>query len=319
MTSVERDNSNLEVVACDLCGSAERTLFFVENGFSLVRCSRCGLLYVSPRPAAGAVFEKFSHDYISYVDSYLSSRDIYEREAAARLDLLARFSGPGRVLDVGCAVGTFLEAAKKRGWETAGVEPDEKLARYAIDNLKLDVKICDFGENGYPDGFFDAVTAHNILSHVRSPGRFFREAGRLLKPGGCLVLHTGNGAELSSRRQGEFLGEHWGTPDHLYHFSQKHLETYFAESGFTVEHVERIPLIRLLFDRENLLTFKGSKLKSVLKRLLVLLPPLRWTAMALVTAWAKARGRSGICKFAFVARKKPLNAPAGPDRPGAPL
>ena len=303
MTNMEQNGAGLEEVVCDLCGSAGRAVFFKENGFFLVRCAQCGLLYVNPRPAAGAVFEKFSHDYISYVDSYLSSRAIYEREAAARLDYLARFTRPGRLLDVGCAVGTFLELARTRGWETAGVEPDAQLARHAVENLKLEVKVCDFEDNGYLDASFDVVTAHNILSHMRSPARFFREAARLLKPGGYLILHTGNGAELSSREEGEFLGEHWGTPDHLYHFAQKHLETYFSESGLTVERIDRIPLLRLLFDKDNLLTFKGSKVKSVLKRLLVLLPPLRWAALALVTVWAKARGRSGICKFVFAARK----------------
>ena len=279
---------DLERVCCNFCGEDKPSLFLTENGFHLQRCTRCGLLYVNPRPGPDNPRLSHSHEYNEYIERYSRHSEMFVDEARRRLAQVMNWKEGGKLLDIGCAAGIFLDCARQKGWEVYGVEPDSRVAEYAINQLKLDVAICNFLKNQLPDNEFDAVTAHNIISHVPDPALFFREVMRVLKPGGIFIMHTGNGAELSSKEQGESLGERWVTPDHLYHFSENLLRKYLERAGFTIEQVQKIHIVDFLFSEENLATFKGSRMKSVLKTTVVKVPGLRKLSCALarLSVWA---------------------------------
>jgi SAM-dependent methyltransferase len=293
----------LEKVNCNFCGRDETALFLSENGFHLNRCTGCGLLYVNPRPAPSGEMPAYSGEYGAYVEAYIRNRANYLREASNRLAEIEPWGKKGKLLDIGCAAGFFLDSARQRGWDVYGIEPNDKLAHYGQNVLKLNVAVCDVLAHPYEENMFDVVTAYNVVGHVRNPARFFQEIHRLLKPGGIFVMHTGNNAELSSKEEGEILRENWGTPDHLYHFSQGILEEYLKRGGFAIEKSERRHLISLLFSKDNLRTFKGSALKTALKRTLLVVPPLRIAAAGLFVFYFVKIKKNKLCKLALVARK----------------
>jgi SAM-dependent methyltransferase len=295
--------ADTETIVCDFCGGKDSTVFFVENGCNLTRCGNCGLLYVNPRPLSSQGFAKYSHEYTDYVEKYIQNKPIYQAEAKRRMEEVDSWASGGKLLDIGCADGTFLELAREHGWETTGVEPDEALARHAIDKSHLNVRICDFLDSRFEGETFHAVTASNIICHVRWPDRFFRETARILKKGGRLFLDTGNGAEIFARKEAEIWGEHWGTPDHLFHFSEDLLHRYMERNGLVVEKSDRIPLFSMLFSKDNLRLFKGSKLKSALKSALLAVPPLRLLIVTLFNLYYVRLKKSNVCKLRIVARK----------------
>src|SRR3990172_12552172 len=105
------------------------------------------------------------------------------------------------ILDIGCYDGTFLSLIKNQnnnfyGLETSdwGVEKTQEkginVQRYFFD-----------GENRlpFPDNFFNAVVAGEIIEHIFDTEFFLEEIKRILKPGGRIVISTPNVASLGRR------------------------------------------------------------------------------------------------------------------------
>ena len=151
----------------------------------------------------------------------------YEAESAGRartalthLALLHRFAESGRLLDVGCASGLFLDHAASSGWEVVGVEPSEQLFRQACARLASKGLVLKsvIEEADLPLAGFHAITLWDVLEHVADPVGILRRCHSLLKPGGILILNV---PDLQSL-QALLLGRHWPLflPEHLTYFTR---------------------------------------------------------------------------------------------------
>jgi len=109
-----------------------------------------------------------------------------------------------RLLDVGCSSGALLLVARDLGFQTAGVEPAGKAADTAR-SFGLDVYNGLLHEANYTDDGFDIVTMFEVVEHLIDPVTVVREIHRILKPGGVLLIGTGNAASWTAR----FLGSKW--------------------------------------------------------------------------------------------------------------
>ena len=76
------------------------------------------------------------------------------------------------MLDVGCATGEFLAAAKARGWEGYGVETSAIAADYAARTYGVQIHVGALDSVPWPAGWFDAVTLWDVIEHVPSPRRY---------------------------------------------------------------------------------------------------------------------------------------------------
>ncbi len=104
----------------------------------------------------------------------------------------------GKLLDIGCGNGTFLDFMNKLGWETIGIDFDEK----AIMNSKiknLNVKLGSLAEQNFPNDFFDAITLSHVIEHVYQPNELLKECYRILKINGKMVISTPNSASLGHK------------------------------------------------------------------------------------------------------------------------
>ncbi|MCZ6677112.1 MAG: class I SAM-dependent methyltransferase, partial [Candidatus Poribacteria bacterium] len=140
--------------------------------------------------------------------------------------------GLGRILDVGCGIGTFLHLAREHGWKTYGVDPSESGTAFACNQYGLDVFCGDLFEANFPDQHFDVITLYHVLEHISQPNPFLHELHRLLKPKtGLLVIEVPNGGSIHSRLQ----KENWPyvhPRDHLYYFSHRTLPRLLRKHGF---------------------------------------------------------------------------------------
>jgi len=229
-----------QILECNFCGSGGRKPLYGDDSH-LVRCDGCGLVYTRAQMTLEMMKEFYNEDYFTSSNSlnkgyedYFESRKNINRTFSRRLDLIERYtSGPGRLLDVGCAAGFFLETAKERGWEVSGVDISELCAAYARDRLGIEVRNELFLHSGYEAGSFDMVTMWDYLEHSATPKEDILHAGKLLKEAGILVIATPDISSLPAR----LFKSNWigiKLEEHFYYFSRDNLKRILAESGFDV-------------------------------------------------------------------------------------
>ena len=130
---------------CALCGGTSYVALGPEKLEHLWRCATCDLVSVRRIPApeelhavyGEAYFRNARSEEMGYED-YEDDRFCIVRTAGRRLDQIERFeTARGRLLDVGCALGFFLDTARRRGWEVEGLDISEHAVSYARDELGL--------------------------------------------------------------------------------------------------------------------------------------------------------------------------------------
>ena len=173
--------------ACNLCGGTHWETLEAEGGVRVVRCA-CEMVFLTPQPSRPSLEEAYGESYYRAWDGQARRRDRIWRRRIERVAALA--PPPGQLLDVGCGAGEFLRAARARGWTVAGTELSAYAATAAGDGLR--VIPGEVWEADLPAGAFDVVTCWHVIEHVRDPRRAVEEVGRLLRPGGWLILATPN-------------------------------------------------------------------------------------------------------------------------------
>lgn len=176
---------------CNFCLSGDREFFASENGFTIVKCRKCGLVMVDPVPSEEYLSGFYSQYHVPHSASmwarYMSA--VYDRLFNRELRALPRSS---RILDVGCGYGHFLALARQKGFEAYGIEPAGEAADYAEKENRLDIFRGDIKNAPYQDGYFDVITMWFVLEHLADPFSAIEKARRLLKEGGMFILCVPN-------------------------------------------------------------------------------------------------------------------------------
>ncbi len=246
---------------CDLCGADDPgpVLESPRLDGPLVRCRRCGLLYVGRRRSDFTFVERDDvrnaalHDRVAALG--IVRQDVEEAEAPlrvqadrARLALLREHTAGGTLLDVGCSTGSFLQVAAT-AFTVTGVEPDPGTSELARAR-GLDVVTGTLREVQPPEGGFDAITLFHVIEHVPSPMAELREVRRLLRPGGTVLIETPRADALLFR----VAKPRWRQliPDHYFFFTERTLAEALRQAGLqpvAMTKVGRRVSLRFLADR----------------------------------------------------------------------
>ena len=253
---------------CALCGSRARSERFRDGRFTVVECRGCALVYVTPRLDERVLVERvYDADYWrserprerGYGD-YLGDAALHRRTFERRLRVIARhLPGPGRLLEIGCAAGFFLELMLERGWAAEGVEPSEPMRAECARRLG-GARV----HAGWPQlAALDAVFLWDSLEHLPDPVGVLRAGASALRPGGVLVVETQNVESAFARLLGP-RWQHFKHPEHLVHFSPRTLERAlraaglrvvarssrgagkYVRAGFVVERAQRLGVVAAL-------------------------------------------------------------------------
>ena len=262
-SETQRLKNNLGPVPCNFCGSeAIRELYPERDGIAnfetselyactslayghcgpIVHCLGCGLVRQNPQPGPADI----ATAYQDVVDPR------YEEEQPGRvatfnrvLDDLEQHRSGGRLLDVGCHIGVFLQVAESRGWQTIGIEPSRWAAQRA-EERGLDVRPGSLQSVQLAQESFDAVTMWDVVEHLPDPVQALRRTHGLLKPGGILAISTMNVEAWFPR----LLGKRWPwyMQMHLYYFTPKTLSRMLEAAGFEiVEAMAHKRVVRLSY------------------------------------------------------------------------
>lgn len=232
--------ASLARVACYYCGGSSTEPFATENGFALVRCSGCGLLYVSPRPREEDIAEAVRQGL--HPGNLETNSRFYPPHLWHYRRVLPDLYGRGLTerartwLDVGCGHGEFLLALKSIAGASVtavGSEPNEH-KRGSARSRGLDVSFIPLESH---DRRYDCISLLNVYSHIPDPGAFLDLARRRLAPGGELVLQTGDVAGLTP----ETMFRPMYLPDHLSFATEDIVTGLLQRKGFRIVQVRKYP------------------------------------------------------------------------------
>jgi|GEM_PF-2719275 len=176
----------------DLEEVAKRT-----DGVAILRCKNCQVMFVQKIPFSlkdlygKDYFEKEFQENTKPIGYFGYQKAIFQNLLWQTTLVSLVATSPGKILDIGCATGEFLETMQRLGWQTFGFE----ISQWATEICrKKNLKIYqgEFENNQLPSASFNAISAWEFLEHVLDLKKNLKEIKRLLKPGGIFFFSTPN-------------------------------------------------------------------------------------------------------------------------------
>lgn len=211
--------------ACPMCSNRlEPYLHGVSDPvtglqFDVLKCVICGIGITDPAP------DQLQPHYAEYYGARhgITARFCDNR----RIAMVTKMAGLGhgrRLLDIGCGEGTFLLAARKRGWEAIGTELNSAPRRRGLEVFNS----LDECEDRGP---FDCVTLWHSLEHMQDPWAVIARVRRLVADDGLMLIAVPDFGGLQSK----IFGSSWlhlDLPRHRYHFTATSVDGMLHQTEF---------------------------------------------------------------------------------------
>lgn len=238
-------------VACPLCGADTVEPWGRENGFSMVRCLECRLLYVNPRPSDDEISDANRVGVHRGEDGALNVRTRYKPAKKTHYSkVISEIFGadwsngqPIRWLDVGAGYGEVTAAvcqSAPAGSEIIGIEPMQPKVEVA---RKLGLPVTSRSLDEITEQF-DVISLINVYSHIPDFLEFGAALVARLRPGGVLFVETGNGAAMARR---DDFPDLLYLPDHLVFSAPPQMRMTFEKLGLHLERTEERPVDSLIW------------------------------------------------------------------------
>ena len=237
----------IHYLQCPVCKSPSVHLSFSakdntvsKETFAIWACDHCTALFTQDVPEEAGIGRYYaSPDYVSHSDTQegfvnkmyhgvrnitlASKKKLIEKETVAN----------GKILDVGCGTGAFLNTMQTAGWQVTGIEPDPGAREKAASLYNIHPEPP--GELFHlPAGSFDAITMWHVLEHVHKLHEYIDQLKLLLTEKGRLFIavpnHTSGDAAKYKKDWAAF-----DVPRHLYHFSPKSMNILMSMHGMEVK------------------------------------------------------------------------------------
>ncbi|HEX4137097.1 MAG TPA: class I SAM-dependent methyltransferase [Bryobacteraceae bacterium] len=241
----------------------------------VVRCESCSLHYVNPRPLPELIIDSYSaaedETFVAQNEGRIRG---FKRTLGGVLKRKGMRSGSGlRFLDIGCAGGASLVAAKSLGFQPVGVEPSRWMADFGRRTYGVEIHDGILEPGMFPPSSFDFITMWDVLEHVPDPGALLRLVHELLTPNGTFVMTYPDFKGLVGR----MLGDKWPfwLSVHLLYYDRRTIVRQLDACGFQTDAL--MPYWPVL------------ELGYIFQRAAVYVPPANW-----LRTLAKAAGLDRI-------------------------
>jgi 2-polyprenyl-3-methyl-5-hydroxy-6-metoxy-1,4-benzoquinol methylase len=231
-------------MVCQVCGSSSiKERFKIFGSKTICACANCGVEFLYPQLNDEELKKLYSETYYTpWGLAGTAENEALKRMKIAtfnlRLDLVKSFVQKGKLLDVGCATGYLLEAAKEKGFDVYGVEFSEysaQLAKQKFGNEKIHNGILE--DSPFANGFFEVITMFDLIEHVRIPQVVLEKARELLSENGLIMISTPDIGSLSH----SLMGKKWThyKLEHFFYFNKASMNLAAERSGLKLVHYER--------------------------------------------------------------------------------
>ncbi len=227
---------------CILCSSRMEKFLF-KNGYWLYRCPDCQFAQTDlAKNYITFVKDHYSKGYFlgdptrSAYANYELDKPMIVRNMRKFLGKILQKKKSGKLLDVGCAYGYFVELAQSAGFDAYGFDP----SAYAVSQArklvgKSRIAQGTISEVRYKENTYDVITLFDVFEHLQDPVTDLKKLRRMLKPDGIIIIATGNAQSFAAK----VFGRRWTfyiPPQHLSFFTKANLQTFMSQVGlFPVE------------------------------------------------------------------------------------
>jgi 2-polyprenyl-3-methyl-5-hydroxy-6-metoxy-1,4-benzoquinol methylase len=243
-----------EFISCYQCGSHESNVFLIgeedltakEGKFQYVQCTNCSLVYQNPRIDVSQIKFFYDSEYIAHrkktnwgilTPLYENAMNKHDRDKDALVSRYVTINETSHILDIGCAVGTFLlHMHKKYQCAVSGVDFKDDLEFDGKNKIHFYTGL--FYEQQMKEESFDLVTMWHYLEHCYSPSDSLKMAKKVLKNKGRLVIEVPRLDSLTYT----LFGRKWPgvqAPQHTILFDKKSFLKILESNGFNL--VEYLP------------------------------------------------------------------------------
>ena len=250
---------------CEICESKEFEFVFegkdksleIPGKFRLVKCKKCGVLFINPQPSYKELEKYYSSDkYYSLKKININSKktklklflykiyfnpkrkNYFLRLLFSPIKFLVRgteITKNKRLLDIGCGSGQFLYEMKRLDLKVSGIEPGE-FDEKAAEKEGLNIKKMSLEKAKFKLNSFDLITMNHVLEHMSNPLESLREVKRILKKEGRFIVSVPNYNSLAYK----IFGKDWyqlDVPRHLFNYSDKILRKILEDEKFKIVKV----------------------------------------------------------------------------------
>ena len=236
LTNADHTSRPGDRVPCPCCGASHTAFERTVAAYRLERCSACGLVFVNPRPTT----QDLTDLYVAKTPE--SQADFYARTVSPAqiaeyqrilADLAELLPGRGRMLDLGCAAGYFMQQSTRAGFEAHGIDLAPWVEQIANERGVRNIRSGRLCDAGFADASFDIVHSSQVFEHLPHPVSELREIHRILRPGGLLYVNVPN-YQCLSIVLGRDDFELNTPPEHVAYFTPRTIARLLSTSGFDV-------------------------------------------------------------------------------------
>ena len=238
----------LEEIKCpNGCGTSDKTILTGSDNlhdlpgeYQIVMCTTCKLQRTSPRPTADTIGYYYPQDYGPYNDSIFKENKSRGFKAIIRNILRLNYRvlpsiEIGRMLEIGCSTGSYMELAKSKGWHVEGIEYSNEPARIARDK-GFTVHTGSIETAPTPKNRYEIIVAWMVMEHFHDPHLVLNKIKAWIKPNGYFVFLVPN-ANSISRKLFKQLAYDIELPRHLFHYTPESLEVLTKKCGWKIEKI----------------------------------------------------------------------------------
>jgi SAM-dependent methyltransferase len=216
--------------SCPVCNGTKLNSLWKVSGYTISRCGNCSLVFVQNLVTAEDLADHYRQAKDdAYDDTNVACLNYYYQKLG---DLIRkRFPEPGRILDLGCSRGWFLDVMT--GWECHGNEISVSDGSVARERYGDRIVIGSFEDYPLREGYFDVIAMQDVFDHFRDPMPTLEKCHRLLRPGGLIVIKVHNISCLYAKLTGSRFYAII-PPSHLFYYNSRSLRCALANGGFQV-------------------------------------------------------------------------------------
>ncbi len=226
-------------VPCSVCGSEKCTEVYTsvqnvsdvikEVTVDVVMCDNCHFLFNNPRPTESILNEHYQTNSSGDVYKRIDSNSRGERLTSLRLSFVEQYLSQkqsGKILDVGCGNGHFLDSINLLNWSKTGIDLSPSAGKNISDkNIDIIItNVLDFN----PIEKFDLITCFSSFEHFYAPEITIKKIHSLLVPHGVLIVNVPNSSYPISGLEEYYCLEH------LSHFTKDTFEMLCNKNKFKV-------------------------------------------------------------------------------------